>query len=318
MSSVDHDIDVLHGLINIIENVDVGLIVINRSYNVKIWNGFMANHSGLHLSHVNNRSLFELFPEIEERWLKKKIDSVFLLNNRAFSTWHQRPYLIKFDSYHPITGDSEWMYQNMTIFPMGSTTGEINHVCITIYDVTEIALDEQALYTANEELEHLGRTDGLTQLNNRRFWEESLAAEYKRNQRSGNNSSLVMFDIDHFKKVNDTYGHQAGDKVIETIASILRDQNRETDIAGRYGGEEFSVILVDTDREGAFVFAERLRQAVEKTEIRHDESSIRCTISLGVAEMTFDGVGYKVWLEHADLALYKSKSDGRNRSTIYS
>jgi diguanylate cyclase (GGDEF)-like protein len=193
----------------------------------------------------------------------------------------------------------------------------VEHVCLMLYDATDAALDERALQSANEELDRLGRTDGLTGLYNRRAWEHHLQTEFKRFPRSGKACTLVMFDIDHFKRVNDTYGHQAGDEVIRITSALLQETKREMDIAGRYGGEEFCVILLDTDSQGGVIFAERLRKAVEATRVNYDGQEIRFCISLGVAEIGRELSHHSIWLEQADKALYQSKEGGRNRTTLY-
>ncbi len=307
----------LHWLLGILQDVDVGLVVLDRNMRVQLWNGFMENHSGRSPSEVREQNLFALFPELPERWLVRKIESVFLLNNRAFSSWQERPWLFRFDSYHPITGQAQFMYQNLTIIPMPSLNGEVDQVCLIIYDVTDTAMDEQALQQANSELEWLGRTDGLTGLYNRRAWEELLSAEYKRSERNGGSAVLAMFDIDHFKRVNDSHGHPAGDEVIRQVAETVNTIKREADIAGRYGGEEFGVVLVDTDIEGAKRFAERLRSAIEALEISLGGETIRFTISIGLAVVGNYPKGHEYWLELADKALYHAKENGRNRVSVY-
>jgi len=316
MAEMD-EIAELHLLLGVLQNVDVGLVVLDRDYRVKMWNGFMENHSGRSPASVQGEQLFECFPSLPEQWLRNKAESVFTLNNRAFSNWRQRPYLFRFNSYHPITGRSETMYQDMTIIPMASITGKVEHVCLIIYDVTDMAIDEQQLKKVNDELDRLGRTDGLTGLYNRRAWEELLDEEYKRLQRSGRDSVLVMFDIDHFKRVNDGYGHQAGDEVIRRVSQVLQKVKRATDIAGRYGGEEFCVLLLDTDRDGGRYFAERLRREVEKQCVEYGIEEIRVTISLGVAEFKKGVATYTEWLEQSDKALYVSKESGRNLVTLF-
>ncbi len=312
-----NDINELHWLLGVIQHVDVGVVVLDRDYRVKLWNGFMENHSGLTPSQVVGYDLFVRFPELDAGWLRRRAESVFLLNHTVFSTWQQRPYLFRFNSYRPITGASEWMYQNITLFPLHSVTGKVEHICLIIYDVTESAMDEKALAEANRELDRLGRTDGLTGLYNRRAWEELLSAEFKREQRKGETSVLAMFDIDHFKRINDNYGHPAGDEVIRRVAQLAVQCKRESDIAGRYGGEEFGVILVDTDLEGAAHFAERLRRAVEATVVEYDGNEIRFTVSIGLAINVPQQDSYTQWLEQADQALYKSKQGGRNKVSLY-
>ena len=303
---------------NMIQTIDVGLVVIDVEYRIQVWNGFMANHSGKAPHDVIGKNLFATFDTIPETWFRHKAESVFLLKNRAFTTWEQRPFLFRFRNYRPITGTAETMYQNITLIPLVSADGKVSHIGIIIYDVTDMAVGKMQLEQANDELEALSRTDRLTGLNNRGYWEECLIAEFKRVHRTKAPCTLVLFDIDHFKKVNDTYGHQAGDEVIRVTAKLLTECKRTTDIAGRYGGEEFAVILIDTVPEGAMVFAERLRKQVENHTVTHDGKDIRFTISLGLAQCSEDIRDHPHWIECSDQALYKAKQSGRNRSIVYS
>ena len=313
MSAQGIELKELHWMMDILQNIDVGLVVLDRHCDVQIWNSFMENHSGIQPEDARQRQIFELFPDLPRDWFKNKIDSVFMLNNRAFTIWEQRPHVFPFRNYRPITGTEKLMFQDTTIIPLASVDGSVNHVCVIVYDVTDAAVSRKRLKGANKKLEALSRTDGLTRLNNRAYWDTCLEAEFKRCRRTGITSAVVLFDIDHFKQINDTRGHQAGDKVIRRMADILRDNLRETDIAGRYGGEEFGVILIDTDVEGALVFTERLRRQVEATATSYDGEDIHCTISLGVATCGTT-ISPVEWLEQADKALYQAKQDGRNRS----
>jgi len=173
------------------------------------------------------------------------------------------------------------------------------------------------LEKANGQLENLSQTDRLTQLNNRGHWEECLKQEFNRSQRTKAPCSLIMFDIDHFKQVNDNYGHQAGDEVIRDTSRILKSTIRDTDIAGRYGGEEFSIILIDTMAAGAKLMAERLRKRIEASIVTHDANDIQYTVSLGIAELNVTHNNHNQWIECSDKALYKAKEGGRNCSIIY-
>lgn len=166
-----------------------------------------------------------------------------------------------------------------------------------------------------EELERTSHTDGLSGLNNRRFWEESVFREYERHKRSGAPLSMVMIDIDHFKQVNDEYGHMAGDEVIREISKLFTEYTRISDIVGRYGGEEFAVILPDTKLEDAMLFAERMRLAVQFLSVQ--PYRVRCTISLGVAEVNPNTHKYQQLIELADQALYQAKRNGRNIAVAY-
>lgn len=311
------DIHELHWLLDTLQSVDVGVIVLDRQYRVTIWNSFIASHSGVNATRAVGNRLFDLFPEVPEQWFRQKAEPVYLLRARAFTHWEQRPYLFRFKDHRPVTGTSEFMYQNVTMIPLVSPDSTVQHVALIVYDVTDAAVNRLELGKANVELERLSRTDRLTELNNRGYWEECLAAEFQRVRRTGRPCSLVMFDIDHFKRVNDTYGHPAGDEVIRQTAKALRETMRKTDIAGRYGGEEFVVLLIDTRAVDARVFAERLRSVVAETPVAFDGQTIPYTISLGVADLE-DGIStHGQWLEAADSALYESKRGGRNRVTLY-
>jgi diguanylate cyclase (GGDEF)-like protein len=312
------DIKELHWLMDMLQNIDIGLVVLDRAFNIQVWNSFMENHSGMPPRRVIGKNLFKLFGDVPEDWFRQKLETVFLLNNSAFTIWEQRPYLFRFSDYRPITGTAEFMYQNTTLIPLLSADGKVNHVGIIIYDVTDIAINRSRLQQANQQLEHLSQTDRLTRLYNRGYWEECLKKEFIRIQRTGEACSLVIFDIDHFKQVNDSYGHQAGDEVIRVTAQKLVETHRNTDISGRYGGEEFVAILVNTDKDGALYFAERLRKKIEQLTVKHDQQDIRYTISLGIAEFNKELQNYQQWIEHADLALYEAKHSGRNRSVVFS
>ena len=312
-----HSLNEFHWIMDMVQTIDAGLVVLDKNFNVQLWNGFMSNHSGLSPRTVQNSQLFSHFPELPETWLRSKIESVFLLKNNAFTSWEQRPYIFRFNNYRPVTGISEFMFQNMTIIPLASLTGEVTHVSLIIYDVTDIAINRLQLDKANEKLARLSQTDALTQLNNRHHWNYLIDSEFKRVKRYEHESTLMMLDIDHFKNVNDTYGHVAGDKVITEVSRIIHENVRETDFAARYGGEEFAICLTNTTADNAIILAERLRQAIEKKPITDEGNVIKVTISIGMAEFTANTDTVDTWTKNADSALYKSKENGRNQYTIF-
>ncbi len=149
MSLESSQLNELHWLMEMLHNIDVGLVVLDRDYKIQIFNGFMENHSGLLPREVKGEVLFNLFDEIPEEWFIRKADSVFLLKNKAFTIWEQRPYLFKFDSYRPVTGSADYMYQNTTFLPLLSATGEVSHLCLIVYDVTDTAMYKRSLEQAN-------------------------------------------------------------------------------------------------------------------------------------------------------------------------
>ena len=317
MGQKNNILEEFHWLMDVLQSIDVGLLVLNEEYEVELWNSFMQNHSALMPSEAMGKSLFSLFPELPEDWFRRKVESVFLLRNSAFTTWEQRPYLFRFKNYRPITGTAPYMYQNCTIMPLIGTQGEVKHICMIIYDVTDTAVNKEGMKAANAKLQHLSRTDRLTELFNRGWWEECLNSEFLRYRRNPGPVSLVMFDIDHFKKINDNYGHPAGDQVIRQTASIIKNSIREIDIAGRYGGEEFVIILVNADETGAAQFAERLRKRIEAKMVTHEQNTIPYTVSLGIAQLTDNFETPGAWVEAADQALYQAKRSGRNRWHVY-
>jgi len=302
---------------DILQNIDAGLVVMNRKYQIELWNNFMQNHSGRVPEDALGKTIFEIFPELPRSWFERKAESVFVLHNATFTTWEQRPYLFRFPHYRPITGTAPHMYQNSTIIPLVDTRGNVEHICLIVYDVTDTAVNKIAQQQAHKQLQELSRIDHLTGLYNRGFWESRLIQEFKRFDRYQLNSTLVMFDIDHFKKVNDTYGHTVGDDVIREVSRALRSQLRDLDIAGRYGGEEFGVILTGTTAEGAAVFAERLRNTIENLVVHSEGQEVKFTISLGINQLDESTPDHRAWIEKADQALYQSKEGGRNRYTIF-
>jgi len=315
--AADLDMNEIHWLMDMFNTVDVGLVVLDRDYRVCVWNGFMENHSGLLPSAVKHKDLFDLFPAIDEKWFRSKSESVFVLKNRSFTIWEQQPYIFRFKNYRPITGKAEYMYQNATFIPLTNIRAEVSHICIILYDVTDIAVNKKELEDLNARLEQVSQTDSLTQLYNRGHWESTLKQEFLRTKRNGCSSALLMFDIDRFKVVNDEYGHTCGDEALRHLSKLLKTTLRETDIAGRYGGEEFVVTLLDTDEKGAEIFAERLRVLIEQSPVMYKQLEVKVTVSIGFACFSNEFKDHERWIEAADKAMYQSKKNGRNKVTAY-
>lgn len=176
----------------------------------------------------------------------------------------------------------------------------------------------QELKESNEKLREIALRDGLTDLYNHRYFQEAMDKELSRAERYSRPLSLILFDLDHFKKVNDSYGHRAGDIVLKEISALVQSKVRTNDIVARYGGEEFTIILPETELKGAAVLAERIRVAVEEKEIIADSHKIKATISLGVSTyLPGDKKTSKTEIvDAADAALYHSKDSGRNKLSI--
>ena len=168
-----------------------------------------------------------------------------------------------------------------------------------------------------DEIIYLNYHDSLTDLYNRRYFMQAAKAEIERTRRYDISLSFMMIDVDYFKKVNDNYGHAAGDKVLKDLASEIKNTIRESDIAVRLGGEEFGVLLPGTDLNMAEDAAERLRENIEKINFQHEESSISITISIGISTYKNEDSNMDDLLQKADVALYEAKSRGRNCTVKY-
>jgi len=164
----------------------------------------------------------------------------------------------------------------------------------------------------HEEIYRLTTVDGLTQIFNKRYFAEALDREIARASRYRRELSLVMFDLDHFKEVNDTHGHLAGDSVLKTLAHTIKTRIRTEDIFARYGGEEFAIILPEIDGHNAHQFAEKIRRIVETTDFRFEATKIPVTISMGVATLDLEEPSAAALIKRSDERLYEAKSAGRN------
>jgi diguanylate cyclase (GGDEF)-like protein len=177
-----------------------------------------------------------------------------------------------------------------------------------------LALRRVKLY---EEIERIAITDSLTELHTRRYFLERFQEEMERVHRRNISMSVLMIDVDFFKKVNDEHGHLTGDQVLKEIGKIIRDNIREIDIAGRYGGEEFSIILPDTNVEGGSYVAERIRRATEEAVLKAYDTELKVTVSIGLATYPKDGKTAEELIDKADIALYQAKHTGRNRLCVF-
>jgi diguanylate cyclase (GGDEF)-like protein len=189
------------------------------------------------------------------------------------------------------------------------------NMLLTVASLASIAVENGKLY---EKMEQMATTDGLTGLFNHRVFQEKLDEALARTQRSGKKLSMILLDIDRFKKVNDTHGHPVGDAVLKGVAEVLKDGARAVDTVARYGGEEFAVIMEETEQAGAKVKAERIREEVKKVVFASDQGRFTVTVSAGIATYPDDAKEKEEIVLRADEALYHSKRGGRDRSTAWS
>jgi len=177
----------------------------------------------------------------------------------------------------------------------------------------------ESLQEKNRQLLEMANRDGLTGLYNHRYFQETLFKDFQRAVRYKESLSCIMFDVDHFKKFNDTYGHQTGDVVLKTLGGLVKELMRDSDLAARYGGEEFTLILYHTTKNDAVMIAERLRKTVEQHKFKSENLILNVTISIGVASYYHPDIqDAKTLIECADKALYKAKEEGRNKVVAFS
>ena len=185
---------------------------------------------------------------------------------------------------------------------------------LNLSELIAMSISNAVLY---EQTKKLAVTDGLTGISNRPNMEQSLLSEFERSKRYNSPLSIVLLDVDHFKDVNDSYGHQKGDEILVTFASILKKFCRANDIAARYGGEEFLMILPQSNAQGAFKIAERVREEIMKMSFVGNDSKFSVTTSCGVAELNRDYMKNTDQLINvADNAMYEAKNSGRNKTII--
>lgn len=186
---------------------------------------------------------------------------------------------------------------------------------LALYD-TRINSSEAKLLQQNDELNNLVNRDALTKIMSRRYFLDVANQYFNTASRNKTPISLLMLDIDHFKKINDNYGHHIGDKMLILFAEKIEDLLRQSDIFGRIGGEEFGIILYETDIQGAHILSEKIRQEIEALRYPHEQKVIKMTTSIGVGEKIENDTTFEKLMIRSDSALYQAKKDGRNRISI--
>lgn len=177
-----------------------------------------------------------------------------------------------------------------------------------------VSMENALMY---KRMETMATTDGLTNLTNHRSFQERFRDLVERSERHGHKAAMLLCDVDHFKNVNDSYGHPVGDEVLRQVAKVLREAVRKIDIPARYGGEEFAVVLEATDLEGALGLAERIREDVGNLILESEHETFQITMSIGVSAFPADGVDTPTLIERADMSLYHAKESGRNQVVCY-
>ncbi|MBU1001306.1 MAG: sensor domain-containing diguanylate cyclase [Proteobacteria bacterium] len=267
---------------------------------------------------------FQEDADIQEQWIEKLMENAARLSNIKVNSY-QLTYLM--DAEAKVAPPLEPGTDRAIMLPLKA--GGKDFGTLALLTPTPVRLTKQQRDVLHSAVNHLGLAlknallfrevklkadhDGLTRIFNRQFFDNRFMEEMRRSTRYGQDISLMMLDLDHFKNINDTHGHQAGDLVLKEIGSLLMESLRTTDFAARYGGEEFAVILPHTGEEQAWLLAERLRRKVEKLNLKHDGKVLSVTTSIGVASLSATSFSRNPDLiKAADRALYLAKASGRN------
>ncbi|WP_445767485.1 diguanylate cyclase [Rheinheimera sp.] len=299
----------------LLAQLNSGVVLLDKQNQVLFFNQFIARRANVQLEQVQGQNLFDVFTDLPKAWLQRKLDSVRQLQVPAFSNWEQRQYVFKLPHLRPLSTGSQYMAQNCSIMPLGNGSDSAGYLCILIEDATDAFVYQQQLHASMAQLEQANRIDGLTGIYNRRYWQQQLQLELLRAERYQHPVSLLLFDLDKFKQLNDSYGHQGGDAVLTTVAERISALLRDTDIFGRYGGEEFGVVLPETALDGALMVANRICKTIAAETVSYNQQHIPVTLSIGVA--SFAGQSSDELIQQADIGLYNAKRQGRNCVCAY-
>jgi len=290
----------------ICNSINLGLALLDKDFKVHYWNQWMELHSGIPAEKIIGVVLFDYFPNLDNPRFLRNCKSVFTFGNYCFLSQKLHCYLFPFKPVSTFSFQFDYMQQSCSIFPIRNRNDKVSYICISIRDVTEIVASDYRLLEAT-------KRDYLTGIYNRHYLEERLGVEFERYKRYGISLCIIVFDIDNFKSVNDTCGHQYGDFIIRSIVSIVGDDLRNTDILARYGGEEFCCILPEITIDSAIEVAERFRVKIASHEYKFQGKPVKVTISLGVTGISEDIENTDMLFKKADEALYEAKRSGKNK-----
>ena len=296
---------------NVFDILNLGIIILDSDYKIQYWNDWMAAYSRRTAEEMIGQNIFDAFPNLKKPVFVRSFKSVLTFGNFYFFSQKLHGHLFPIPSASSFQSSFEYMQQSCTVCPLRENDGpQVTHLCITVQDVTEIAEYERML----EEINH---RDSLTGVYNRRFFTSRFKEEFERHKRYNRLMSMMIIDIDHFKLVNDTYGHQCGDFILKSVCDTFLAGLRRVDVLARYGGEEFCCILPETSFENSLLVAERIRAQVEKACYEYEGHPIKVTVSIGVPRPPGPSDSHEAFLKNADNALYKAKASGRNTVAVF-
>jgi len=293
----------------ILDIIESGIFLADKDLNIRFWNKWLVINTGIDKDTAQGRQLDELFPDTSFKLLKRKVNIALKLNSSAFTNSTVDKYVIPIKLKKITKSHFQYMRQDVVITPLSN-----NEVSIIVYDMTPLLEAKKIISDQLALVQIQATTDQLTGCYNRKMFHDLLVAETARASRHGTQFSLIIFDIDDFKSVNDTYGHLVGDAVLKALSAVASGSIRKNDVFARWGGEEFTVLLTETDVQGAIVVAEKLRRKIAAHDFGEPGHK---TCSFGVAEFSSEKDINSI-VYYADKALYQAKENGKNQVVVYS
>ncbi|MDO9515252.1 MAG: sensor domain-containing diguanylate cyclase [Syntrophales bacterium] len=303
----------------VFENSPIPTFVIDKKHRVIYWNRALEAMSGLRASEViGSRDHWKVFyhehrPTIADLIVDERHNEIphWYLGKCNKSKWIEDAYEAT-DFFPALEGGGRWL--RFTASALKNAGGVIAGVVETLEDITDRKLAEDALRESEARYRTLSVTDSLTGLYNSRYFYDQMQLEIERAERYGHPLSLLLLDIDNFKRFNDTYGHLEGDEVLIRLGQVIRRCLRTTDSAYRFGGEEFTIVLPETAGDAAIILAERIREEFANENFHPVESPkiVHETVSIGVAEY-LPREGLRPFIKRADFNMYGAKEQGKNR-----
>lgn len=291
------------------------VLVLNSRYQLSYVNAFLCQQLELPEAQLLGQDFFSLFPEVPKSWFCRKMAEVLQQQQTQQLSWQQRLYLLKLPRQVKAEQSEFQMAQNVSFIPLSHPQEEAQ-LALWLEDASEAARYHAEVLFKTQQLKQLDRFDTLTALPNWQYLQQQLQLELTRAERYQRPLALLRFELDRFKLLNDQYGHQHGDQMLQGLARQFSALLRDNDLLARLAGAEFAVILPDTELAGAIEVAQRLRQQMEQF-CAVQSAAVKLTISCGISTGTA-GCSVETMLQQADQALYQAKRAGRNQISIWS
>ncbi|WP_028862878.1 sensor domain-containing diguanylate cyclase [Psychromonas aquimarina] len=295
-------------LFDVVRESQDGFSIFDQDHMLIFCNDRFAGHFGLSVEQTEGLTFTEI---LRKSYLSG--DGLYIENGdiEGFITKVSMDFEdVSFKAFEHLTVDGSWIRVSRFINSDG-------FIFLYSTDITNFKNTESQLRLALSDVEKLASTDLLTGISNRRHFFELAEIEFERSRRYEHRLSLLALDIDYFKRINDNYGHRTGDQVLLALTECCRKLLRSSDIFSRQGGEEFLILLPETELVDASLLAERIRQAVSELRVSYGDDVISLTTSIGLSELSDNTETLDQLMNHADKALYRAKEAGRNRSEIW-